>query len=78
MSLYVIEKWFDSYDKWVHQAERAERLGLTWEQEDKLLGIAYHSLVELDQKAEEMRILYKEEVEKVKQRMKKAVQNDGI
>lgn len=63
-----IKKWFEQYDKWVNQAERAERLGLAWEQEDKILKVTYHSLNELDLKAEEMRTLYKEEKENIKQR----------
>ena len=63
-----IKKWFEQYDKWVNQAERAERLDLAWEQEDKILKVTYHSLNELDLKAEEMRTLYKEEKENIKQR----------
>lgn len=54
-----ILKWFEQYDKWIHQAERAERLGVDWEQEDKLLGITYHTVAELDEKAEEMRAILK-------------------
>ena len=55
MYLTEINKWFENYDKWVHQAERAERLGIAWSQEDKLLKVTYHSLEELDLKAEEMK-----------------------
>lgn len=54
-----ILKWFENYDKWVHQAERAERLGVAWSQEDKLLGVTYSSITELDLKAEEMRAILK-------------------
>lgn len=63
-------KWFEQYDKWVHQAERAERLGLAWEQEDKILKVTYHSLNELDLKAEEMRVKYKEELQRYKEMLK--------
>lgn len=55
-----ILKWFfEEHDKWVNQANRAKRLGLAWEQEDKLLGVTYHSLNELDLKAEEMKAILK-------------------
>lgn len=71
---YLINKkyseWFEQYDKWVHQAERAERLGLAWEQEDKILKVTYHSLNELDLKAEEMRVKYKEELQQYKEMLK--------
>lgn len=69
MYLYVgaIEKWFERYDKWVHQAERAKRLGIAWQQEDKVLGVIYHSVEELDLKAEEMRMLHKNERERCRQ-----------
>lgn len=50
-----LTEWFNSYDKWVNQAQRANRLGIAWTQEDKILGITYHSLEELDLKAEELR-----------------------
>ena len=50
-----IEKWFENCYKWVLEAERAKRLGKAWSQEDKLLGVTYHSLEELDLKAEEMK-----------------------
>ena len=63
-------KWFEQYDKWVHQAERAERLGLLWSQEDKILKVTYHSLNELDLKAEEMRVKYKEELQQYKEMLK--------
>ena len=49
-----ILKWFENHDMWIHQAERKERLGKTWVQKDKMLGITYHSREELDLKAEEM------------------------
>ena len=53
-----ILKWFfEEHDKWVNQAKRAERLGLAWEQEDKLLGVVYHSINDLDLKAEEMKAI---------------------
>lgn len=65
MNLYRLKIWFTYYDKWVHQAERAERLGNAWEQEDKLLGVTYHSLDELDICAEEMRKMYKLELERL-------------
>lgn len=65
-----INKWFEQYDKWVNQAERAERLGLAWEQEDKILKVTYHSLNELDLKAEEMRVKYKEELQQYKEMLK--------
>ena len=70
MNLYAIDKWFESYDKWVHQAERAERLGIAWEQEDTLLKVTYHSLLELDQKAEEMKVKYKKAKEDMLATMK--------
>ena len=63
-------KWFEQYDKWVHQAERSERLGLLWSQEDKILKVTYHSLNELDLKAEEMRVKYKEELQQYKEMLK--------
>jgi hypothetical protein len=69
MNLHLIDKWFEKYDKWVHQAERAERLGRYWEQKDDILGITYYSLVDLDLKAEEMKAKLKEEEEKLKQKM---------
>ena len=69
ISLYNINKWFKEYDKWVHQAERAERLGMYWEQKDNILGVTYYSLVDLDLKAEEMKSKLKEEEEKLKQKM---------
>lgn len=64
MNIYQLDKWFENYDKWVHQAERAERLGIAWTQKDKLLGVTYYSIQELDLKAEELRLLYKETKEK--------------
>jgi hypothetical protein len=68
MTLSQFKNWFDQYDIWVHEVERAERLGIAWEQEDKILKVTYHSLNELDLKAEEMRKRYKEEKENIKQR----------
>ena len=70
MFLSQFRNWFEQYDKWVHQAERAERLGIAWEQEDKILKVTYHSLSELDLKAEEMRTKYKEELQKHKEILK--------
>ena len=66
-----IKKWFEQYDKWVNQARRKEGLGKVWEQEDKILGITYHSREELDLKAEEMSNLYKQEKVKYDAEMKK-------
>lgn len=66
-----IKKWFEQYDKWVHQAKRAERLGLAWEQEDKLLGVTYHSIDDLDVCAEEMRKQYKIKKEQYLQNLRK-------
>ena len=74
MHIQTIEKWFENYDKWVHQAERAQRLGFVWEQEDRLLGVTYHSIEELDLKAEEMRVKYKEE----KNRLSAILRNGGV
>lgn len=55
-----ILKWFkEDHDKWVNQAKRAERLGKAWTQEDKLLGVTYSSITELDLKAEEMSAILK-------------------
>lgn len=68
MSLDTIKRWFEQYDKWVHQAERAERLGLLWSQEDKILKKTYYSLTDLDLEAENMKMLYKQELENRKQR----------
>lgn len=68
MSLQTIDKWFEQYDKWVHQAERSERLGLLWSQEDKILKKTYYSLTDLDLEAENMKMLYKQELENRKQR----------
>jgi hypothetical protein len=68
MSLDTIKRWFEQYDKWVHQAERAERLGLLWSQEDKILGKTYYSLTDLDLEAENIKMLYKQELENRKQR----------
>lgn len=70
MSLQTIDKWFEQYDKWVHQAERAERLGLLWSQEDRILKKTYYSLTDLDLEAENMKTLYKEELAKYKQGLK--------
>ena len=67
ITLYEIGKWFENYDKWVHQAERAERLGLLWSQEDRILKKTYYSLTDLDLEAENMKMLYKEELAKYKQ-----------
>ena len=39
MTLSQFKNWFAQYDIWVHQAERAERLGIAWEQEDKILKV---------------------------------------
>jgi hypothetical protein len=69
MNLHLIDKWFENYDKWVNQAQRANRLGIYWEQEDKILNTTYYSLTDLDLKAEEMKVKYKEEEEKLKQKM---------
>ena len=63
-------KWFERCHEWTHEAERAERLGLAWEQEDKILKVTYHSLNELDLKAEEMRVKYKEELQQYKEMLK--------
>ena len=52
-----ILKWFEQYDKWVHQAERAERLGLLWSQEDKILGKTHYTLTDLDLEAENMKAI---------------------
>jgi hypothetical protein len=71
ISLYNIDRWFIEYDKWVNQARRKEGLGLAWKQEDKILGITYHSREELDLKAEEMSNLYKREKAKYDAEMKK-------
>lgn len=69
ISLYDINRWFKNYDKWVHQAERAERLGLAWEQEDKILNKTHYTLTDLDLEAENMKKLYKEQTEKHKQEL---------
>ena len=69
MNLHLIDKWFENYDKWVNQARRKEFLGKAWVQEDEILGITYHSRLELELKAEEMSDLHKEEEEKLKQKM---------
>jgi hypothetical protein len=71
MNLHTIDKWFENYDKWIHQAERAERLGIAWEQEDKLLNVTYHSVDDLDVCAEEMRKQYKLEKEQYLQNLRK-------
>lgn len=68
MNLDTIKRWFENYDRWVNQARRKEGLGLVWKQEDKILGITYHSREELDLKAEEMEKLHKQEKENIKQR----------
>ena len=60
ISTYDLNRWFIEHDKWINQARRKERLGLAWEQEDEILGITYHSRLELDLKAEEMSDLLKE------------------
>lgn len=52
-----ILKWFENCYKWVLEAERAERLGIAWEQEDKLLGVTYHTVDDLDVCAEEMKAI---------------------
>lgn len=59
MYITDINKWFQQYDKWVHQAERSQRLGTIWSQEDKILKKTYYSLEELDLQAEEMKTLLK-------------------
>ena len=59
MNLYLIKKWFKEYDKWVHQAERKEELGLEWVQHDKILGVTYYNKQELLICAEEMSKLQK-------------------
>lgn len=66
-----INKWFENYDKWVHQAERAERLGIAWEQEDEMLKVTYHSRDDLDVCAEEMRKQYKIKKEQYLQNLRK-------
>jgi hypothetical protein len=71
ITLYKIGKWFKHYDKWVNQARRKEFLGKDWVQEDKILGITYHSRLELELKAEEMSNLYKQEKAKYDAEMKK-------
>lgn len=71
MSLHIIDKWFEQYDKWVNQARRKEFLGKDWVQEDKILGITYHSRLELELKAEEMSNLHKQEKAKYDAEMKK-------
>ena len=71
ISLYDISKWFDNYDKWVHQAERAKRLGLAWEQEDEMLKVTYHSIDDLDVCAEAVRKQYKLEKEQYLQNLRK-------
>lgn len=68
MYITEINKWFENCYKWVLEAERAERLGKAWEQEDKLLKTTYHSLTELDLKAEEMKAVYKAELANIEQR----------
>lgn len=70
MNLHTIDKWFENYDKWVHQAERAERLGLFWSQEDKILKKTYYSLTDLDLEAENMKTLYKVQLDKYRQSLK--------
>ena len=70
MNLTLIDKWFENYDKWVNQVQRANRLGLVWSQEDKILGTTYYTLEQLDLKAEEMKVLLKKEKEKYLQSMK--------
>lgn len=70
MNLYQIDKWFVEYSKWVDQARRKESLGKTWVQVDKILGITYHSRLELDLKAEEMSELCNQEKEKYLQALK--------
>lgn len=54
MNLYRVEQWFVEYSKWIDQARRKESLGKEWVQVDKILGVTYHSRLELDLKAEEM------------------------
>jgi hypothetical protein len=71
ISLYNIDRWFIEYDKWVNQARRKEFLGKDWVQEDKILGITYHSRLELELKAEEMSNLHKQEKAKHDAEMKK-------
>lgn len=71
ISLYDINKWFEQYDKWANQARRKEFLEKDWVQEDKILGITYHSRLELELKAEEMSILHKQEKAKYEAEMKK-------
>lgn len=65
MNLHLIEKWFEKNYEWVHDAERAARLGIAWEQEDKILNVTYHNLDELDVCAEEMRRMHKLELERL-------------
>lgn len=71
MNLHTIDKWFEQCHEWIHEAERAERLGLAWEQEDKLLGVTYHTVDDLDVCAEEMRKQYKIKKEQYDAEMKK-------
>ena len=77
MHLYQIDKWFENYDKWVNQVQRANRLGLVWSQEDKILGTTYYTLEQLDLKAEEMKVLLKKEKERYLKSMKER-QNKNI
>ena len=65
MHIQTIKKWFENCYKWVLEAERAERLGLEWEQEDKLLNVTYHNLDDLDVCAEEMRKQHRLELERL-------------
>ena len=70
MSLHTIDKWFECYDKWVNQARRKEFLKKDWVQEDKILGITYHSRLELELEAEEMSNLQKQELQRYKETLK--------
>lgn len=71
MNLHLIDRWFEQYDKWVNQAKRKEFLKKDWVQEDKILGITYHSRLELELKAEEMSNLHKQEKAKYDAEMKR-------
>lgn len=71
MNLHLIDRWFEQYDKWVHQAERKKELGLEWTQYDKILGVTYHHKHELLLKAEEMSNLHKQEKSRMVELMKR-------
>ena len=56
LPLYMLKRWFDLYDYWIIQAQRAERLGLNWEQSDHIMGGTYKSVYDLDLQAEAVRL----------------------